>query len=175
MKPIPITILIVLALALSGCQEDRKSPARRRDDAKAAEIARLKVEMERRVREARNEHLLRAARLRTIRITAFVILTGGAVTWFILIHRQARSWPTGQSMTTTASTRPRWFDYLLPTSGQGRVIELPPPDPTAETTADPTADPTADTSSVSIEHHPREPRRRRNRRGRHHPRHHTNP
>lgn len=171
MKPIPIAILIVLALALGGCEEDRKSPARRRDDARAAEIARLKVEMERRIREARDEHLLRAARLRTIRITAFVILTGGAVTWFILIHRQARSWPTGQSMNITASTRPRWFDYLLPTSGQGRVIELPPPDPTADTQTDPTAD----TSSVSIEHHPREPRRRRNRRGRHHPRHHTHP
>ena len=162
MKPTPIAVLIVLALALGGCQESRKSPARKRDDAKAAEIARLKVEMERRVREARNEHALRAARLRTIRITAFVILTGGAVTWFIVIHRQAHSWPAGSSTTSTVSTRPRWFDYILPTSGQGRVIELPPPDTTANTTTD--------TPSVPIEDHPPAPRhRRRNRRGRRHP------
>ena len=169
MKPIPIAILIVLALALGGCDGNRTHPSRRRDDAKAAQIARLKVEMERCVREARDEHALRAARLRTIRITAFVIFTGGAVTWFIVIHQQARSWPTGQSITTTASARPRWFDYILPTSGQGRVIELPPPEPSTET---PTETPT-DSSSVSIERHPPEPRRsRRNRRGRRHPQHH---
>ena len=157
MKLVPITILIALALALSGCQENRKPPPRRRDDAKAAEIARLKDEMERRVREARDEHLLRAARLRTIRITAFVLLTGGAVTWFILIHRPARNWPSGSSMNSTASTRPQWSDHIPAANEQGRVFDMP------------------QASGPAEDHPTTRPRRRHKRRHGRNPRHHTHP
>lgn len=128
MKPAPLILLITLAVLLFACEEDQKSSGRRRDDNKATEIARLKAEMERRVSKASNEHALRAARLRTIRITAFVLLTGGAVTWIILIHRHARNGPavSGVARSSVPAIRPQWSDHLPPSSGRSRVIEIPP-------------------------------------------------
>lgn len=129
MKHMPTFLIAGLLLTLVGCEEKSKTPARRRDPAREAEIARLRAEMERRIEEARDEHTIRMARMRTIRITAFVLLTGGAVTWFILIHRPAGTWSllSGISRPTEPTTRPQWQDHLPLARGPGRIIEVPPP------------------------------------------------
>ena len=158
MKPAPILLLtMAMALAVCGCRDERKPSTRRQSDSNAAEIARLKVEMERRVREARDEHALRAARLRTIRIAAFVLLTGGAVTWIILIHRMARNTAplSGIAGSTVVPIRPQWSDYIPPASGRSRVIEIPP---------------MASTAATGQAHPPARPHHRQ-RRGRHHNQH----
>jgi hypothetical protein len=116
--------------------------------------------MEQRVREARDEHTLRASRLRTIRITAFVVLTGGAVTWLILIYRPTRNGPIVSSIAHSSvnALRAQWSDHLPSTSGRSRVIEIPPP---------------GSTPGAGQAHPPVRSRHRR--KGRRHPRHYNHP
>ena len=111
-------ILIVTLLMLAGCR-DEEAPS------KSAEETRIEKEVKQRVEVVEKGLKVGQTRMRTIRITAFVLLAGGSIALFVRLQRQRGFHPTPTPERLPPVTR--WMDHFAvpPT----RVIETHPPEP----------------------------------------------
>ena len=111
--------LILALLVLGGCRDDRSA----KGSSKASEAARIEHEVERRVGIIERELKLRQARLHTIRVAGFILLSGGAVALLVWCHRSRGLSPfrTPERLLPVA----RWLDHY-PVAGN-RIIDPPPP------------------------------------------------
>lgn len=112
------SLLLVLLLALSGCNEDEPASQSK----KSADAARIEKEVTRRVEAAKLESTLRTNRLQTIRMIGLLALAGGAVGGLVWL-RQSRVPAQASGSAIQQSQPPLWQDHY-PTH-PGRVIDFP--------------------------------------------------
>ena len=107
-------VLLIVALLLPGCREERKSPA----------ADKIEKEVARRVEVAKKELRIeeRSRRLKTIRIVGFVFLCSGATACLIWLGRPRPSDPYARVGPSRIIPPPQWRD-LRPLR-KGRVLDL---------------------------------------------------
>ena len=116
-------ILPAFLLLLSGCRDD-KAAARA---AKAAEEARIEREVAKRVSGKRQASAERKDMLHTIRLTGFIVLTGGAVTGLVWLRRPGGAGSVRQSVSHQQRPLRQTYDHhpVLP----GRILDIQQPAP----------------------------------------------
>ena len=101
--------VLALVLTLVGCQDEKKSAA-------ASKAAREAIQREQKARRESDE---RKARLRTIRVVGFIVLSSGAVAVLVFTGRP----PTSSHIVPMT---PEWRDRIGQTPMR-RIIEVNPP------------------------------------------------
>lgn len=116
-------ILPAFLLLLSGCRDD-KAAARA---AKAAEETRIEREVAKRVSGKRQASAERKDMLHTIRLTGFIVLTGGAVTGLVWLRRPQGVGSVGQGVSHHQTLPRETYEHhsVLP----GRILDMQQPSP----------------------------------------------
>ena len=121
----PVVLILALVLALVGCKDESGQEA----DQKAAEEVQKKEQL---IQELQQKEQLiqslsdeRKARLRTLRLLGFIVLSGGSVAVLVWANRPSAfvNRPSGNEG-HTPMIQPQWQDVRhLP--NRGRIIEIP--------------------------------------------------
>jgi hypothetical protein len=116
-------ILPAFLLLLSGCRDDTAAARA----AKAAEEARIDREVAKRVSGKRQASAERKDMLHTIRLTGFIVLTGGAVTGLVWLRRPQGAGSVGQSVSHQQTPPRQTYDHhpVLPR----RILDVQQPSP----------------------------------------------
>jgi len=120
------TILLMTLLVLPGCRDD-KAKDRAARATKAAQEARIEREVAKRVSTERLASTERKARLHTIRVIGFIVLTGGTVSWLVWLQNHRGSNPVRLSASNQHALPPQAYDHY-PVK-PGRVLDLQQPSP----------------------------------------------
>lgn len=124
MRALPMLVLIMaLGLSLVGCQKDDED----RQAQEEAERQERKAREEREAQEEKEATRLseeRKARLRTMRVLGFVVLSGGAV--ILLVWTNRSSPQTDRTYGSTSLPNPTQWRDARQRPTRSRIIDIPP-------------------------------------------------